>query len=118
MTSRVWNISNPSSVREVELVVDTGATYTTLSTSLLRVLGVRPVRKIRLRMANGRLVERGIGEVGIEVEGKRVSSTPVVFGDERVQMLGAVTLEELSLAADPVRKRLIEAEAYLLLASR
>ncbi len=112
---KVWNISTPSITQEVELIADTGATYTTLPTSLLSALRVMRVRKIRLRLANGRSVARGLGQVGIEVEGKWVSFTPVVFGDEDVHLLGAVTLEELSLAADPIGKKLVEAEAYLLL---
>lgn len=112
--AKVWQISRRSAWREVEMIVDTGATYTTLPASFLEGLGVKRVRKIRLTIANGRSVDRAIGEVGIEINEKRASSTPVVFGDRGIFLLGSVTLEELSLAPDPVRKKLVSAEAYLL----
>lgn len=100
------------------MIVDTGTTYTTLPASFLESLGVERVRKIRLTIANGKSVDRDIGEVGIEIIEKRASSTPVVFGDQGIYLLGSVTLEELSLAPDPVRKKLVPAEAYLLSSAR
>ena len=98
----------------VELVVDTGATYTVLPRTLLERLGVSPMRSVRLRLADGRVVERPLGEVGIEVEGHYASATPVVFGEEGVYLLGSVTMEELGLAPDPVEKRLKPTEALLM----
>jgi len=64
----VWNPQNPEKRVSVELVVNSGATYTTLPTSLLASLGIKPVRSIRVRLADNRVVERLVGEVGIEVE--------------------------------------------------
>jgi predicted aspartyl protease len=110
----VWNPQNPEKRVSVELVVDSGATYTTLPTSLLTSLGIKPVRSIRVRLADNRVVERLVGEVGIEVEGFRASATPVIFGDEGVYLLGSVTTEQLGLAPDPVNKRLKPIEALLL----
>ncbi len=118
VTAKVWQISRQSAWKEIELVVDTGATYTTLPSSFLESLGVKRVRKTRLTIADGRSVDREIGEVGIEVNEKRATSTPVVFGDREIFLLGSVTLEELSLAPDPVRKKLVPAEAYLLVSAR
>jgi hypothetical protein len=47
-----------------------------------------------------------MGEVGVEIEGYRASATPVIFGDEGINLLGSVTMEQLGLAPDPVSKRL------------
>lgn len=67
--ARVWNPSRPGEAVDVELIVDTGATYTVLPADILGRLGVAPIRTARLRLADGGVVEKPIGEVGIEVEG-------------------------------------------------
>jgi len=112
--AKVWNPSWPEKAVDVELLVDTGATYTVLPASLLRELGVEGQRLARLRLADGRVVERWVGEVGIEVGGRRASATPAVFGDEGIYLLGSVTMEQLGLAPDPVEKRLKPVEALLM----
>jgi predicted aspartyl protease len=65
---------------EVDMLVDKGSTYTVLPESLLCGLGVTPVRIIKRRLADGRLIERPLGEVGIELEGFKATATPVFFG--------------------------------------
>jgi predicted aspartyl protease len=114
VSARVWNVSDSSKLNVVELLVDTGATYTALPASVLNSLKVTPARIARLKLAGGRVVERPVGEVGIEIEGHRASATPVVFGDEGVYLLGSVTLEQLGLAPDPVSKSLKPTEALLM----
>jgi predicted aspartyl protease len=110
----VWNPADPARRAELELLVDTGATYTVIHALTLASLGVIPVRTVRLRLADGRVIERPLGEVGIEIEGYRASATPAVFGDEEVNLLGSVTMEQLGLAPDPVMKRLRPTEALLM----
>lgn len=78
----IWNVAEPAKSITVDLLVDTGSTYTVIPGRVLEELGVKPIRAVRLRLADGRVVERALGEVGIEVEGFRASATPVVFGDE------------------------------------
>jgi len=70
---------------------------------------------VKLRLADGRIVERPLGEVGIDIEGYTASATPVVFGDEGVYLLGSVTLEQLGLAPDPIARRLRPTEALLMI---
>jgi predicted aspartyl protease len=110
----VWNPSAPEKKVLLELLVDTGATYTVLPESLLKSLGVKPFRVARLRLADNRILEKSLGEVGIEVEGYRASATPVVFGEEEVYLLGSVTMEQLGLTPDPIAKRLKPVEALLM----
>jgi predicted aspartyl protease len=118
VAATIWQVGIPSRRAEVSMIIDAGATYTTLPSSLLRSLGVPPVRSLRLKIANGTMVERDIGLIGIDLgEGNELPSTPVVFGDEGIQLLGTVILEELSLAADTVNKKLVRADAYLLAAT-
>jgi len=112
--TKVWRVGRPSTARELKMIVDTGATYTTLPTSLLKELGVRARWRRKLELADSRIVEKEIGEVGLEVQGWRLPSTLVVFGDEGINILGSHTLEGLSLAADSTRKKLVPTVAYLL----
>lgn len=107
----VWNPLKSSNAFSVELAVDTGSTYSVLPAKVLEELGVGILRTARL--ADNRAIERPFGEVGIEVEGYRVSATPVVSGEDDVYILGAVTMEQLGLAPDPVEKKLKPVEALL-----
>ena len=110
----VWNPGKPESRMYLEFLVDTGVTYTVIPASVLKSLGVEPIRFIGLRLADNRVVERPLGEIGIEIEGYRASATPVVFGDEGIYLLGSVTMEQLGLMPDPVSKRLKPTEALLM----
>ena len=100
--------------REIQALVDTGATYTWIPRPILEDLGYRPIFTRRLRLADGNVVVREGCEVRLEIEGACLT-TPVIFGDpDSETLLGAVTLEQFSLAPDPVTKRLIPVEALLM----
>ncbi|MCY3542539.1 MAG: retroviral-like aspartic protease family protein [Chloroflexi bacterium] len=94
---------------EIEAMVDTGASYTIVPASLLKELGVDPIDKISLVMADGRPVEYDIGRAMATIDG-RTEATLVVFGEDNARaLLGAYTLEGLRLAVDPTHGRLIPA---------
>ena len=112
--ARIWNPLDPSRSRDIELLVDTGATYTIIPRDVLEALNIKVLRYVRLRLADDRVIERPVGEVGIEIEGYRASATPVVFGDPDIYILGSVTMEQLGLAPDPITKKLRPAEALLI----
>ena len=91
----------------VDALVDTGATYSTLPASMLHSLGVSPLVNQEFRLANGEMIHRDIGVANVRID-ERVRITPVVFSDERShQILGALTLEQFSMAVDPVEMRLV-----------
>ena len=96
----------------VDALVDTGASYTVLPSSLLQDLGIVPHTRARFLLADGREIECDLGRAWIRVDGQE-EFTLVVFGEEA--LLGAVTLEELRLAPDPVSKRLLPVPARLML---
>ena len=110
----VWNPAKPGNRTLLELLVDTGATYTVIPTSVLKSLDVEPIRSIGLRLADNRVIEKPLGEIGIEIEGYKASATPAIFGDEGVYLLGSVTMEQLGLAPDPISKKLKPTEALLM----
>ena len=94
---------------EIEAMVDTGASYTIVPANLLRDLGVSPIDKITLVMADGRRREYDLGRAMATIDG-RTEATLVVFGDDSARaLLGAYTLEGLRLAVDPAHGRLVPA---------
>ena len=94
---------------EIEAMVDTGASYTMVPAGLLKDLGVSPIDKISLVLADGRRVEMDIGRAWATINGAS-EVTLVVFGEDDARaLLGAYTLEGLRLAVDPANRTLIPA---------
>jgi predicted aspartyl protease len=82
----------------LEILVDTGATYTWVPEPVLQQLGYQPAFRRRLRLANGQIIERSGCEAVVEIDGNALT-TIVLFGDPASEpLLGAVTLEQFSLA--------------------
>ena len=100
-----------SSIREIEAMVDTGATYTVLPSALLAEIGIEATRKAEFEFADGTLAELNIGQAWVSINGESVI-TQVVFGeDDTSPLLGAYTLEGLLLAVDPFNQRLVPTHA-------
>ncbi|GAB6947827.1 hypothetical protein JCM16161A_19570 [Vulcanisaeta sp. JCM 16161] len=111
---KVYNPADMSKYVEVDGIVDTGAIYSVISSSLLNSIGIKPLEKRRF-LAFGGYVERDIGGAIIEVMGRRGAVT-VIFGEEKdVNVLGVTALEALGLEVDVVRGTLKETEQLLLL---
>ncbi|MFN3476955.1 MAG: retroviral-like aspartic protease family protein, partial [Candidatus Methylomirabilales bacterium] len=101
----------------VEALVDTGASYTVVPGSLLARLGVIPCVRDTFLLADGRRIERDIGQTWVRVDGRSVI-TLVVFGEEGMEsLLGAYTLEGVRLLPDPVNRRLIPVPGLLMRSS-
>lgn len=99
---------------EVRPWVDTGALYSQFPAQTLERLGHRPYATRRFRLANGTVTERPVGEVPVRI-GSEAIHTLCVFGEEGSELLlGAVTLEQFSLAPDPVNETLVPVVAMLL----
>ena len=67
--------------QDIEATVDTGASFTTLPSSLLRELGIEPTGKRGFLVADGRRVEMEFGQAWATIDGESVV-TIVVFGVE------------------------------------
>ena len=99
--------------RDIEATVDTGASFTTLPSSLLRELGIAATGKRGFLVADGRRVEMEYGQAWATIDGESVV-TIVVFGEEEAPpLLGAYTLEGLALAVDPEAQRLVPTSMIL-----
>ncbi|MEM3545741.1 MAG: hypothetical protein QXU47_03935 [Candidatus Bathyarchaeia archaeon] len=103
---RVVNPVNPTRSEDVELLVDSGAIFTSIPGEVLKSLGLKPVDRERLKVYGGAVVERDIGWALIEYGGKR-RVVPVIFGEkDDASILGATSLESLGFQVDPVTKKL------------
>ena len=112
----VVRVSNPANGRfaELELLVDTGATFTLIPRAIFEEIGAEADTSFRLRLADGRSIQRDGGTIFAEVEGRRYR-VPVVVGEEGdTPVLGTTTLEILGLKVDPVAQKLEPTEHLLL----
>jgi predicted aspartyl protease len=102
----VANPADPKSKVRVRLLVDSGATLSVISGTLLRRLGIRPHSKRSFIMANGEKIERQVGNADFLFQGQHGAS-PVIFGKPGdSDLLGIVTLEALGFILDPIRREL------------
>ena len=96
----------------VQVMVETGATFTTVPTEVLRRLGVSPQRSMPARLADGTIIEDQVSDTIIKLEG-HTFYTPITFGKGgEPNLLGVVALETALLAVDPVDQRLVPTIAW------
>jgi len=87
-------------VREVKMLVDTGATYPCIPKELADTLGLRLEFKTKVALADGREIEAWYTTAYIEVMG-RGDLIPVRVFEVEEPLLGVFALEALGLAVDP-----------------
>ena len=102
----------PERRQSVRLLVDSGSTYTWVTASVLRALGVTPTERRRVMTIEGQIVERDAAEILFTLEG-RTLHTLCLFGEAGdLDVLGVYTLEGFGLGVDPVQRKLIPALQY------
>ena len=108
--------ANGQQPAEVEALVDTGAIYSLLPRTVLESLGITPAASGRFQTIEGRPIERDVGNVAVEVVGRRsLGTVPVIFGEPGDKVvLGVTALEMLGLEVDPVRRELRPTEFLML----
>jgi predicted aspartyl protease len=109
----IKNWQDPARARTLPLLVDTGATYTTLPREVIEVLGCQPIGMRRILLANGQEENWPATTVVVTIDGQEGPTFCLVGPPGGPALLGAVTLEEFALGADPVAKRLIPVRGYL-----
>ena len=98
---------------QINALIDTGSTHTTVPTSILEGLGVDPMSRRSFRLADNRVVEYSTGYVLVRYGGDE-AVVQVVFGPEDIgSCIGATTLENLSLAVDPLEQALVPVEGLM-----
>jgi len=111
----IANPQNGEISMKLEMIVDSGATYTQIPSSLLSRLNIERRYKRKLKIAAGEITERDAGEILITIKDETLT-TFVIFGDEASEpLLGAVTLEQFGLAIDPLNKILVPVPELMLM---
>lgn len=90
----------------MEFIVDSGALYSLVPAPVLKKLGVSPISNEVFTLANGRKIRRKKGVALFRLKDK-VGGADVIFGEKGDStLLGALTLEALGLALDPIKREL------------
>ena len=109
VTTLVIEVGNPATPEVTELVeftVDSGAVYSVVPADVLRRLRIQPLKQETFRLANGTHIVRHKGVALFKFQ-EWIGGSDVVFGEEGdATLLGALTLEALGLALDPIKREL------------
>ncbi|MFQ6086136.1 MAG: retroviral-like aspartic protease family protein [Candidatus Bathyarchaeia archaeon] len=109
---RIYNLPL-SKYEDVELLVDTGSTYTWVPTEVLNRLGIKREDSRNFRTIEGKVIERSVGMGFVECMDRR-APTVLVFAEEGdARVLGVHALEGLGLEVDPTTKELRKVRAVL-----
>jgi len=108
---KISNIQK-TKLKEVDGVVDTGATLSVIPEKLAKELGINITGESRVETGAG-LIKVKKGEAYIAVEGKE-ELQPVIISDfiDKV-LIGATTLQVLALKVDPINEKLVEGSLLL-----
>jgi predicted aspartyl protease len=104
------HVDREQSVAVPRAHVDTGSEYTWIPTKTLEKIGVNREKKdLVFTMANGQTITRSVGFAILRVD-KYFTIDEVVFAEPGdLTLLGARTLEGLSLVVDARKKKLVAA---------
>lgn len=115
VTVKLSNPTAPEKVREVRLLVDTGATLSWVPSEILQSLNIRPTSRLEFQLADGRVLERDVGAALFTIDG-RMLAIPVAFAESGEEpVLGATALEAMGFAVDPIEQKLIPRRLLALL---
>ena len=97
---------------DVEFLVDTGATLSVVPRLLAEKLELKAARSQSVVIAGGQRDVWPVAEARLVLNGDEVT-TPCFIAPDGPALLGAVALESLFLAIDPVSKRLIPVDGFV-----
>jgi predicted aspartyl protease len=104
---RVWNPASSAAGEEIDVIVDSGASYSWVLRTRLEPLGVHPVRRMEFRTIEGKMIERDLVPVFVAADGFTGGDNVVMAEAGDMEVMGAHTLESLGLTVDPVGKKLV-----------
>ena len=92
---------------DLSATVDTGAFLMSVPASLLRAIGVVASLTENVRMADGSTRTLEVGHAWLRLNGREVITLVAFNDDYTTPLLGALALETLRMAVDPVEQRLV-----------
>ena len=102
----VTPLNDPTRVVVEQFLLDSGASHTVLPEAVWKSLGLEAVDHIRIGLADGRVVSRPIGFAMIRFDGHATPSRVILGEADDSMLLGVVTLEEMGLTLDPLKRTL------------
>ena len=113
VATKLANPARRSETVEVEALVDTGATWTTLPRGIADDLGLDIVGQFTVRTATGpQTLDHSYAYV--EIEGKGLVAFVLISDTYPGVIIGVTTLEGMGFAVDPKTGRLVDSELLLL----
>lgn len=108
-------ISDPEQTRtrELEFLVDTGASYMVIPPAIAEELGLKPVKKTKVTLADKRELEAGYAFAYVSLLGREAPVTALVF-DSPFPLLGTFTLQVLGLEVDPAKEQVRPSRPFAL----
>lgn len=107
LTTVVARVGKGRRSQRLRFLVDSGASFSLLPERAWKRLGLKPLDRVTLVLADGTEIERPVSEAWFDYRGVRRTS-PVILGsgpDEA--LLGAVTLETMGLMLNPLSRELL-----------
>jgi clan AA aspartic protease len=102
----VGNPANPDVTEKMKFLVDSGAIYSVVPQATLKKLRIKPLAVEEFILADGTKISRKKGGALFRYKGK-IGVANVIFGEKGdANLLGALTLEALGLALDPLKREL------------
>jgi predicted aspartyl protease len=109
----IANVAKPEATRRLKFIVDSGATYSVVPAPVLKQLGIRPLRRQTLELADGKTITRQKGGALFKYR-DYIGVADVIFGEKGdATLLGAFSFEALGLALDPIRRTLTPAKLFM-----
>lgn len=102
---RIINPENKKKKKYCKFLIDSGATYSVVPAKVLEKLGIKPVRTEKISLANGEIIKKLVGNAYFCYK-KIVAASPVIFGEEKIFLLGMTTIESLGMVFDPINRDL------------
>ena len=99
--------------RQIQLLVDSGASYSLLPEEVWKELEIKPQEKLDFILADGTKIQRRASECKIRLNGKE-RHTPIILGEPGDEpILGIITLENLGMILDPFKRELRQMQLRL-----
>ena len=106
-------IADRARIQTAEFLVDSGAQYTVIPEKLWKALGIEPENIVRVQLADGSVDRRPVGYAWVTFEGRTVPNQVILGEADDSNLLGVVTLEEMGLMIDPIKRVLKSFDARM-----
>ena len=98
---------------DMEALVDTGSTYTSVPENILNQVGIEVRESRNVELADERIVEYSVGYASMRLEEREIIAMVVFAPEGTAPLLGATALETAGFAVDPIHQRLVPVPALL-----